>query len=527
MKKQTTLRIAALLMAMLMVLAAFAGCKSKKDKDDDDDVDNSAAAVFRNALTGFVADLQQREELRPLFAMTNGGSMEIQTNVDVGKMAEAFGEVGYTGSVEFGGKTYFGNKALFLKNLYVDIDLPTENIDFAINGDFYMDSDYMYLSNDSVLGGSIGLIRGEMKKAFQNSVFVTEGLVDSESAAILTELFGVLDGDAPDEVSKELQALLDRYVKVIFDAIENNATYTELNVDDERTITLTIDEKAVIGILTDLLNTVKNDRELRDLIVEYSDMLSDYTGMSGAELGVQFDNLLAQLEAMIPELENEMEPGAIVIAVVTPTNASTLRKLTVSVRYSEGDTVGIQNVLTLDLGAEGIKNTNRISLNIAGEVTLTYEITKNDADAYKAALVASVDGDTMTAFTVEHNRKTNAFTFKIPEVDFALGGSLKVEGDVTTLVINSISYEGEKIDKGYSFTVIIDENDPMPKVLNKNEVTNLFKLDKAEFKDIMDRAENVFADIEELFDMMGIGGSENKGPSDIVETPLPYENKRS
>ena len=292
-------------------------------------------------------------------------------------------------------------------------------------------------------------------------------------------------------------------------------------MDDERTITLTIDEKAVIGILTDLLNTVKNDRELRDLIVEYSDMLSDYTGMSGAELGVQFDNLLAQLETMIPELENEMEPGAIVIAVVTPTNASTLRKLTVSVRYSEGDTVGLQNVLTLDLGAEGIKNTNRISLNIAGEVTLTYEITKNDADAYKAALVASVDGDTMTAFTVEHNRKTNAFTFKVPAVDFALGGSLKVEGDVTTLVINSISYEGEKIDKGYSFTVIIDENDPMPKVLNKNEVTNLFELDKAEFKDIMDRAENVFADIEELFDMMGIGGSKDSAPDNTVETPLP------
>ena len=499
MKKQTTLRIAALLMAMLMVLAAFAGCKSKNKKNnDDEDVDNSAAAVFRNALVGFAADLQQREELRPLFAMTNGGSMELGANVDLGKMAEMVGEPGFTGSIDVGGKYYFGDKAILLQNTHTDIKIPSENIDFEFGGDFYMNSEYLYVSNENVLGGSIGLIRGELKKTFQSSVFVTEQMLDAETVEIIAEILGVLDGNALDEASAEIQALADRYVKVIFDAIENNATYTMQNVDDERTVTLTIDEQAVIGILSDLLNAVKNDGELRDLIVKYADMLSDYTGMSGAEFGVQFDNLLAELGENLPTVE-EIGEGALILEVVTPTDASTLRKLTVSVRNGSVEENNIMTALTLDLGAEGIKNTNRISLDIAGEVVLTYEITKNDADAYKAALVASVDGNTMTAFTVEHNRKTDAFTFKIPEVEFTLGGSLKVDGDTTTLVINSISYENEKIDKGFSFTFIIDENDPMPKVLNKNEVTNLFELDKAEFKDIIDRAEKVFEDFEEIF----------------------------
>ena len=505
MKKQTTLRIAALLMAMLMVLAAFAGCKNKKNNDDED-VDNSAAAVFRNALAGFAADLQQREELRPLFAMTNGGSMELKANVDLDKMAELVGEPGLTGSVDVGGKYYFGDKAILLQNMHTDIKLPSENIDFEFGGDFYMDSEYLYASNENVLGGSIGLIRGELEKSFKSSVFVTEQMLDAETVEILSMILGVLDGNTLDEASAEVQALADRYVKVLFDTLEDNAKYDDeikaVTVGGEsvesHVITMTIDEEAVVGIVEDLYNVVKNDKELRDLIVKYGDMLEDYVGMPGAELAMQYDNLLAELGENLPTVE-EIGEGALILEVVTPTDASTLRKLTVSVRNGSVEENNIMTALTLDLGKDGVKTSNRISLDIAGEVALTYEITKNDADAYKAALVASVDGDTMTAFTVEHNRKTDAFTFKIPEVEFALGGSLKVDGDTTTLVINSISYENEKIDKGYSFTVIIDENDPMPKVLNKNEVTNLFELDKAEFKDIIDRAEKVFEDFEKLF----------------------------
>ena len=107
MKKQSLLRIAALLMAMLMVLAAFAGCRSKNKKSEDDDVDTSAQAVFRNALAGFVSDLGQRDEFRPFVNALKGGSMEFRSELDIGEMNAIFGG-NSDGTVTAGGKIYFG-----------------------------------------------------------------------------------------------------------------------------------------------------------------------------------------------------------------------------------------------------------------------------------------------------------------------------------------------------------------------------------------------------------------------------------
>ena len=112
MKKQSLLRIAALLMAMLMVLAAFAGCRSKNKKSEDDDVDTSAQAVFRNALAGFVSDLGQRDEFRPFVNALKGGSMEFRSELDIGEMNAIFGG-NSDGTVTAGGKIYFGESTFY------------------------------------------------------------------------------------------------------------------------------------------------------------------------------------------------------------------------------------------------------------------------------------------------------------------------------------------------------------------------------------------------------------------------------
>lgn len=494
MKKQFVLRITALLMAMLMVLAVFAGCK-KKNKDSDD-VDNSPQAVFRNAITGFVTDLMQREELRPLINMTKGGSMEIKVDMDLAKMAASVGET-YKGSIQGGGKFYFGDKAVLLKNLNMDLDIPDEKIDFDISGDFYMNSEYLYVTNDSVLGGTLGLIRGELKKSFQNSIFAPDSGANAEGtpADNLLKILELLDSDDLDEASAELKALAERYIKVLFDALEDNAKYAETGLNGERTITMTIDEEAIVGIVNDVYAAVKNDGELRDMIVKYGDMASDYTGMSGQDLAKAYDEALKELDSAIAELENEMTPGAIILTVTTPTDASTLRKLIVSVQEGEGDTFELQNVLTLDAGEEGARYSNRIALDIAGEMTIAYEVTQNDNDAYKASLVA----DDTTLFTVENNKANGAFSFAIPEADIAFGGSLKTEGDVTTLEINSITVDNETVNKGCSIALIIDESDPMPKVLNKNEIKNVFELTEGEYADLMERFEKEFEGLEGSF----------------------------
>ena len=512
MKKQSLLRVAALLMAMLMILAAFAGCKSKNKKSDDD-VDTSSAAVFRNALTGFVTDLGEREEFRPFVKALEGGSMEFLCELDIGEMSLILGGDS-NGTVTSGGKIYFGEKEILLKDFFANANSPSEDISFNVKGDFYLSPDYMYASNDNILGGTVGIVRGEMKKAFQNASWKNE--IDSEYVDMITKLLEFYDGDGIDEAAEDVKDLAERYVKVLWDALEDNAKYDEETRDvlvggasvESRVVTMTFDEESVIGFLNDLYNAVKNDGELRDLVIEYGDMLSEYTGVAGSEIGSYYDELLTQLGTELEGLEEDMTPGAIIVEVVTPTGASTLRKLTFSVRNG-GEGAEAETYLTLDLGAEGIKTTNRIELAIMDEMSLVYEITQNDSSAYKASMKLTQTyydwdektGDsrpvqeTFTAFTVDWNKNSGAFTLDVPELEFTMGGTIKIAGDTTTIVINKIGYENEVINRGFSYTIIVDENDPMPKVLDKNEITNVLTLTVDELEAIVDRAEEIFGNI--------------------------------
>ena len=183
-------------------------------------------------------------------------------------------------------------------------------------------------------------------------------------------------------------------------------------------------------------------------------------------------------------------------AVTTPTDSSTLRKLEISMRDG-GEDAKAETLVTLDAGKDGVKAAKRIELNIMDEIKISYEVVKNDASGYKASLVFNEYGDIMTLFTIDVNKSNGTYTLSIPALDFAMGGVFKVEGDKTTIVFNSIKLEGETYNKGFSLTMIVDENDTMPAVVDKKDVTNVFDLTKGNLVDIVDRFENVFGELLE------------------------------
>ena len=512
MKKQFVLRMAAFLLAMLMMLAVFAGCKTKKDDGDDEDVDTSPQAVLRNSLVSFVTDLAERDELKSLVNMYKNGSLKIEAEADLKEMMSATGGNAMEGDIAAGGKIYFGDKSLFLENIYADIYVPDEELDFDIEGDAYLSRDYFYLSNESVLGGTVGIIRGEMKSALESSALLEA--FDSETIEILSIVMELYDGEEIDDAVDEATELIERYVEVVLDSIEKNAKYTEetKNVTvggetvESRVITMTVDEKAVVGILNDLYDTVQNDKELRSLIVKYGDRVEEFSGMSGKEVEQAFDEILSTLGGYLETLDEDIPKGAIVVEVTTPKNASTLRKLVVSGREGDEDLI---TFVTLDAGAEGAKTSDCIELNIMDETVITYKVQKNDSNGYKSSLDVQYMAtewdentgashsylDTMTVFTVDVDKKEETFEISIPDAGFTLGGTFKTSGDTTTIVFNSISMRGETLNRGFELTIVIDENDKMPSVVNKNDVTNIFDLTKGNWVDIGDRFEKVFGDI--------------------------------
>ena len=503
MKKQFVLRMMALLMAMLMVLAAFAGCKSKKNKDDDDDVDTSAQAVFRNALVGFVTDIGEIPALKSWLNMYQHGSLEAKAEIDAGKIAASMGETGVSGSIDAGYKFYFSNTGILMENVYMDIKSPLDNIDVSISGDVYFSPDYIYVKNDNILGGTIGLIPGEMGNAFESSSWKDE--IPAEYVELIKQVLEMYDGGMADmmaDVSDDIKPIVDRYVEVVSDSLEKNAKFVEetktVTVGGEnvesRVVTLVIDKDAVVGFIKDLYNAVKGDADLRALVVEYGDLMGDYLDMSGAQIGMEYDNLLAMLGESMDSLEAEIPEFAVMVSVTTPTDASTLRRLEVS--YRDGDASSeAESLFALDLGKNGIKNTNRVSLEVMGLTVATYEIVKNDESGFKASLVAIIEGSSVTLFTIDINKNAGTYNLSVPELNFAMGGTFKTEGDKTTVVFNSITVEGETINQGFSLTFVIDENAEMPKVVDKNDVTNAFELNKDDIADIVNRFENVFGDL--------------------------------
>ena len=513
-----TLRIVAFLLAMLMMLAMFAGCNKNKKEEDDEDVENTPEAAFRNSLASFATDLGELPVLKTWLNMCQHGSLELQGALNVGELAASMGETGVRGQISAGGKFYYSSNGFFIQNLNLDIYAPDDDVNLSVSGDLFMSPDYIYVKNDNILGGAVGLISGEMAKALENCAWKDE--IPAEMMNMFIMLAKFYDGDmdqAAEDAIEDIRPVVERYIEVISDSLEKNAKFTDeiksVTVGGEdvesRVVTLTVDEKAVVGLINDVYAVVKDDAELRALIVKYGDMLKDYTGGTGEDLAQAYDQMLTELGSQLDSLDEEIPQGAIRASVATPKDASTLRKLVVSMRDG-GEDAETVDLLTLDAGKGGVLDTNCITLDIMGETAVSYKIDQNDESGYKASLIATYMAypdtkvgeepqppyqETMTCFTLEVNKQAGTYALSIPEANLAMGGTFKVEGDKTTILFNSLTIENETYNKGFSMTLIIDENDEMPAVLGKDQVTNVFDLTMDDINTFVDRFDEVFGDL--------------------------------
>ena len=137
MKKQTSFKLISLLLAMLMLLATFAGCTSDAENakkaqekttdqpfspntDPDAEEDSRPQAVVRNSLLQFAKGLSERDGIEPLVNAMQKGSLELQLAFDAEEMYQALYDEVYTGEqadLLIGGKFFFAENAFFMKDL--------------------------------------------------------------------------------------------------------------------------------------------------------------------------------------------------------------------------------------------------------------------------------------------------------------------------------------------------------------------------------------------------------------------------
>ena len=441
---------------------------------------NQPNVVVRNALLNTIEDLGKRDEIAPVANMLEKGSLEFKAETD-GDTFPLGGE-----DISASGKMYFSKDAFMLDGLkfkYGD--------EISLTGSAYVSEDLIYVQNKEILDGTYGVVRGEMAKAFKKSAIADE--IPEEYIDLVMQILEDYDNGKDQDLKKDLEKYVEKYVKTAVLALEKNADYEaetdEVKINGEkvsaRVIEVTIDGDTLAAIIEAVGEELESDKKLRKLVLDYADDYEDYLqeyGILEDDLDEMYDQLV---EAVVDsaDLVEDLLEEEIVIRVVTAKTSAKLMQL--SVDYDK------ETLFTLDIGRAGIKKTNTISLNVADMVTVKYNIKTNTSKAYEAELTYQLDGEkkatTLGKISVDHKKET--FKLTIPEADITASGKFSSKNGVTTITLNKITGAVE-IKEGFKLTLVIDENDKMPKPASK--VTNVFKITEEDIEEFADNAQEIF-----------------------------------
>lgn len=446
---------------------------------------NRPKVVARNALAGVAEDLLDRAELKPLVKMSQKGSVSLSAEIDTGTMyGSVYGDdyIGRDIDASFGGKLYFGKSSLFLKNAYLDLSVPAEKIDFDAQADLYVGKRYAYIESDLV-GGAVGIIRGEMTEALKNSELAPE--MPEELYRELLPAMKRYDGISRDGNGSGEKALL-KHLAGLLACFEENATYEverrELLLQGEsvkcRVITVTLDRGDLLALLHEL-SEMLNDESLCVQIDQNQWLLQPLlTRMGLISEYAQVEKLSAylneRLDAEVKRQESLDADSQWILELATPRRSSKLLSLRLFTRE--------ETLFSLDFGKKGLQKTDDITVCVRG-CAYTYSISRKGetgekgygADLYRA----QDDGEKISLFFFSVDKETDSFAVFWREGDlerYLTGSWVETQKSTTVTLERFTDVRGNFIDEGFCVEMTFTVKDSMPKALNKKEVRNLFDL---------------------------------------------------
>ena len=466
---------------------------------------NQPEVVARNAMADAIEGFFEREEVAPLLNMVTEGSLEVNAKSSI----EDEGVPAWLKDAEAGGKIYFSENALMVEGLFAKAD------DIDLSADAYLSDDLMYVTNDDILGGSWGVIRGEMAEAFEDSELIEMIGMPTEAEDAILEVLEAYDNKMGDDLRKDIEKYTEKYLKVVIKAIEDNAKYEsegdEVKVGGERinarVITITIDAEAAAAIAEDIYDELKDDKNLRKTVIEYANEFEASLVAAGVigedeDFGDVYDEFIDELGDNIDSMDED-DDGEVVIEIVTPKLSSKMLKLSVINKYDGGKST----LLTIDVGEEGMKDSQRIAVSRGSSTSIIYEIEENTSKEYTASLKAKSGSETVTLCKLSIDKSEDTFKITVPEADANVSGKWESKGKTTTITVNKIRVDEVTIDD-FEVTLIIKEKDNMPNPVSKKNIKNILSITEEDIEEIGANAEEFF----------GFGFSSDK---EAVDTILP------
>ena len=444
-------------MSVKMVAAAVVGGVAVVGSSIGVGVANSPKVVMANAVKGAVEDVLERDEIKPIYTMLKGGSLQ----ASISEWSE--NGVNYLDKQSYSGKVYFSKDALMLEDVTVQIDT------FKLQADAYLSSDFVYINEDKILGDAYGFKMEDLAGDLDDSIFAYDSgskysLKNVMDEDMYDQLMESLESGAKSKkMTKEAEKIAKRYAKKIGKIIAKHAEFSSEGDKEKltdkkknvRVVTMALDGDALAAIVEDVYDFLVKD----DDVVKFLDKYEDEFAVVSETF--DYDSLAEWYEDTLDDYEDTVEllceayedyDEEIEVKVCTPKASSKLLKL--EVEYDR------ETIFSLDVGSKGIKNSEAISMEIYG-TELGYEVKKNTKDTYKS--VFGIDGVELASFTL--NRSSGKYKAKIDGVEFS--GKLEKSGDSITIELDEIVDKYGSLDTLKITTdlqVTIQEKDKMPSV---------------------------------------------------------------
>lgn len=491
---------------------------------------NRPETVMQTSVQSLFEDVMAREELEAVSEILQSGSLEV-----IMSLSGDGNEV----SLEY--KEYFG-----LKNYETYIEkLNLSANDFSVDGSAYIGEDYMYVSVPSLYNSPVGISRGKTEKEFASSLFAFESgsdyELDEEMSDSIKILCRIYDDAKDKEAVKDIEELLKSYVELLMNSISEHADIEKENGSvkihgdsvNARIVTVEIDAECIYNVMSDLYDELKEDNRIPKLIKKYGKLAEKYVegtvleGELQTNLGEDEDDdivdvLLEAYDDMLDDIDNaldDMEKAIddaddvkIEIEMATKKASSDLMALTVTAKES-GEKMEIADI---QFGKDGVKKTDKITVEIMQEMTVEFAVKQDDKDGYKAEFTveegeeevmnvfakidkaggkfsfgATAEGETYEIKgNYEKSGKKHTFDFK----DIVYKDS---EGTETSL-INELFAAAEGAEIDFELKVTVCENEK-PKPLAKGKVKSAFELNEDDFEDIKIAVEELVAEAQSAF----------------------------
>ena len=234
-------------------------------------ISNRPEVVVKKSLENALEDLAKRDELSAVFSVLEKGSVSIEMDHD---------------HRDVEGMLYFSDALDPDKAEIYAEDVKIKNQDDSFYFSAYLSSELIYVTDSSFFDETYGIIRGGMEEAYLASPLASEGgmgILDADQHRFIRALLALYDGETDLAIRKDVKKTLDRYEgkleKIFLNHVTIEAEKRKIRVCgtrvESRVITVTVSDGDLADMVAELYDTLSADKKLRDLVVKYSEDISE------------------------------------------------------------------------------------------------------------------------------------------------------------------------------------------------------------------------------------------------------------